>query len=53
VAFLDDIKNTDEPFSHSHGLNFNIVYEAARKKGCIILMYGIAGDLLSYSPADL
>jgi asparagine synthase (glutamine-hydrolysing) len=47
---LDSIRDTDEPFAFSHGLTYGITYEAAREKGCNVVLDGMAGDLLFYGP---
>ena len=48
--FLDGIKNLDEPFALSHGYTNSIVFEAASKNGCRVVLDGMAGDLLFYNP---
>ena len=47
-SYLENIRNTDEPFAFTHGLGYEIVYEAAQKKGCRVTLDGMAGDLLFY-----
>jgi asparagine synthase (glutamine-hydrolysing) len=48
--YLARIRDTDEPFAFSHGLTYAITYEAARAKGCNVVLDGMAGDLLFYGP---
>ncbi|MDP2163236.1 MAG: asparagine synthase-related protein [Hydrogenophaga sp.] len=47
---LDSIETLDEPFALSHGLTYGITYEAARQAGCGVVLDGMAGDVLFYSP---
>lgn len=51
LPYLDDIRNLNEPFALSQGFPDSIVYNAARKSGCRVVLDGMAGDLLFYSPA--
>lgn len=47
---LESIPNLNEPFSLSHGFVDSLVYEAARENDCRVVLDGMAGDLLFYSP---
>jgi asparagine synthase (glutamine-hydrolysing) len=49
-AYLDGIKDINEPFSYSEGIFDSFVFEAARKAGCRVVLDGMAGDLLFYDP---
>jgi asparagine synthase (glutamine-hydrolysing) len=40
----------DEPFAMSHGLTYQVIYQAASERGCRVVLDGIAGDLLFYGP---
>jgi len=46
--WLDNIADIDEPFAISHGLTYAMVYQAARKRGCRVVLDGMAGDVLFY-----
>lgn len=48
--YLDDIGNLNEPFALSQGFTDSLVFRAARKDGCRVIMDGMAGDLLFYNP---
>jgi len=47
-SYLENIRNTDEPFALSHGLVCDVIYEAARDNACSVVLDGLAGDLLFY-----
>jgi asparagine synthase (glutamine-hydrolysing) len=47
-ARLDNIAGIDEPFALSHGVTYAMVYEAAQRQGCRVVLDGMAGDLLFY-----
>lgn len=48
-SYVDGIRDLDEPFGLSHGFTDSLVYEAARLKGCRIVMDGMASDLFYYA----
>lgn len=52
---LDEIMTAaakvDEPFAFSHGLTYYLTYRVARQVGCSVVLDGMAGDLLFYSPS--
>jgi asparagine synthase (glutamine-hydrolysing) len=50
-SYLDNIKNLNEPFALSQGFTDSLVFDAARENGCRVVLDGMAGDLLFYSPA--
>ncbi len=47
---LASIPQGDEPFAWSHGFTYGLTYEAARAAGCGVVLDGMAGDVLFYSP---
>ncbi len=47
-SYLENIRNTDEPFAFTHGIGYEFVYAAASKAACRIVLDGMAGDLLFY-----
>jgi asparagine synthase (glutamine-hydrolysing) len=47
-SYVDGIRDLDEPFGLSHGFIDTLVYEAARQRGCRIVMDGMASDLFYY-----
>ncbi len=49
-SYLDNIQNLNEPFALSEGFTDSLVFEAARANGCRVVLDGMAGDLLFYSP---
>jgi len=49
-SYSDSIQYFDEPFALSHGFPDSVVFEAARRDGCGIVLDGMAGDLLFYTP---
>ena len=48
-TYFDNIKNLNEPFALSQGFTDSLVFDAARKNGCRVILDGMAGDLLFYS----
>ncbi|MGE0675358.1 MAG: asparagine synthase-related protein, partial [Methylibium sp.] len=44
-GYVDGIPALDEPFGLSHGFTDALVFEAARQRGCRVLMDGMASDL--------
>jgi len=48
-AYIDNIKNLNEPFALWHGFADSLVFDAARENGCRVVLDGMAGDLLFYS----
>ena len=50
-SLLASIAHTDEPFAFSHGFTYGLTYEAARTAGCDVVLDGMAGDVLFYSPS--
>jgi asparagine synthase (glutamine-hydrolysing) len=48
---LAGIPQGDEPFAWSHGFTYGLTYEAARAAGCGVVLDGMAGDVLFYSPS--
>jgi asparagine synthase (glutamine-hydrolysing) len=52
ASFIDQIGELDEPFGLSQGLTGALIYDAAAKKGCRVILDGFAGDLLFYSPNE-
>lgn len=46
---VDAIENLDEPFALAGAFTYTLLYEAARRDGCRVLLDGIAGDLLFHS----
>jgi asparagine synthase (glutamine-hydrolysing) len=59
--YVEAMRGPDEPFSFVNGYTDMLVCEAARARGCRVLLDGMAGDLLfywfdrslSYRPRDL
>jgi asparagine synthase (glutamine-hydrolysing) len=49
-SWLDSMPTIDEPFALSHGLAYSMVYQAAQRNGCRVVLDGMAGDLLFYGP---
>lgn len=49
LSYVDGIQNLNEPFSLSEGFTDSLVFEAAREKGCQVVLDGMAADLLFYS----
>ncbi len=49
--YVDGIKYLNEPFALSGGFCDSLVYDAAIKDGCRVVMDGMAGDLLFYHSA--
>jgi asparagine synthase (glutamine-hydrolysing) len=49
--YVDRIPDLNEPFGLSQGFADALVYEAARQRGCRIVMDGMASDLLFYGSA--
>jgi asparagine synthase (glutamine-hydrolysing) len=49
-SYRGSIQNLNEPFSLSEGFTDSLVYEAARENDCQVVLDGMAGDLLFYSP---
>jgi asparagine synthetase B (glutamine-hydrolysing) len=52
ASFIDQIEHLDEPFGLSQGLTGTLIYDAAKRKGCSVIIDGFAGDLLFYSPRE-
>lgn len=48
--YLDMIQTFDEPFALSHGLTDSVLLDVARANDCNVVLDGMAGDLLFYSP---
>lgn len=48
--YFDNVKYLDEPFSLTHGFTSSLIFEAASESGCCVVLDGMAGDLLFYSP---
>ena len=44
----ESMPQADEPFGHSHGLSYRLMYGAAQASGCGVVLDGMAGDLLFY-----
>jgi len=49
-TLLASIPQGDEPFAWSHGFTYGLTYEMAHAAGCGVVLDGMAGDLLFYSP---
>lgn len=49
-SYIDGIQDMNEPFELSHGLTYSLVYRKALETGCRVVLDGMAGDLLFYSP---
>ncbi|MES2785448.1 MAG: asparagine synthase-related protein [Pseudomonadota bacterium] len=49
-SIIASVPKSDEPFEWSHGLPYNLLYEAAGSANCGVLLDGMAGDLMFYSP---
>lgn len=49
-SYRRSIVNLNEPFALSEGFTDSLVYAAARENGCQVVLDGMAGDLLFYSP---
>lgn len=47
-SYFDNIQSVDEPFTLSSGFLSSLIFDAARKNGCNVLLDGMAGDLLFY-----
>lgn len=47
--YLERIDNVDEPFELTHGLTYQLTYDAAARNGCRTVLDGMAGDLHFYS----
>ncbi|MGE0876536.1 MAG: asparagine synthase-related protein [Burkholderiales bacterium] len=47
-SYVDGIPALDEPFGLSHGFTDALLFEAARQRGCRVLMDGMASDLYYY-----
>ena len=47
-SYLERPRTTDEPFAFTHGFTYDLVYQAAGKAGCRVVLDGMAGDLLFY-----
>lgn len=48
-SFHADAAKVDEPFALTHGLIQRVLVEAARSRGCNVLLEGMAGDLHFYA----
>lgn len=49
--YLSGIQDLNEPFTLAQGFIDSLVYKAARGNGCHVVLDGMAGDLLFFSPA--
>ncbi len=49
-AYLDVIQNFNEPFALSHCLPESVLFDAVRANDCHVVLDGMAGDVLFYSP---
>ena len=49
-SYFDSIENLNEPFAFPLGFTESLIFEAARENGCHVILDGMAGDLLFYSP---
>jgi asparagine synthase (glutamine-hydrolysing) len=46
--YIDSVPDLNEPFALADRIVDSLVYEAAREKGCRVMLEGMAGDLLFY-----
>ena len=48
--FLDDVARQDDPFALVSCFPVSLALQAARQAGCVVVLEGMGGDLVSYGP---